>query len=1061
MANPLMVRKNSRKRNVTILIVAIFIALGIATAILAIAAFPSQAFNSGVKIKYFATDIDAEVQAWYKEKTGTKTYLTTTEGGTDTVLKLEASEPDPTSGKELFIDKDIVLTKANNYVIFCYEFTNTGTKTIVADHLFTNAVSGVDPVNFDITYSLDGTNFDSINTGFSLTAESTKAYYFKIEVKDLAFNSSLEGAINWDLNSLKNATTNADGANDPVRIGSLSYTTFEEAYAAAQSGDIISLTSNITTSVLNVEKEITIVAEANLNSVTTSGIIRTTSVDEIEFLVSAIRAKNGAKLTLGSNNGTAINLQPSDDNVAEIIVANGNASLYLGNVKIIAPNDSSHRVIHLNDTSSLEINGGEISGFNYSEPGAVIYGHSPTTTIIKNLSLLNNNSSKQGGAVYNDGNLIIDNCIFNGNYARIGGGAIFTGNKEANISNTTFLNNSCASFGGAIYTGSGNINISNCTFTSNNSSNHGGAVHSDGTITILNSRFKNNTASASGGALSKCSTIINCTFEENSAGSGGAIYDCIKIISNSTFINNESRNEGGAIYLSRPAQIIDSKFEGNNAKNGGAISGCANLNNSIFKGNIASEYGGAIRVGGAFRMTSCTFEENSSSLNGGALFINAGQDNVIKNNEFINNSSDASGGAIYLKEYYGGLTIDGLRFSSNTAQQAGAIIAEIEFTLTNSTFEGNLATAGNGGAIYLKNGTISNCEFSTNKATQNGGSIWAESGTVNLSNSNFTGNESTLNGGAIHFANASSDILNCKFISNKASADGGAIRAIGTSSLTISGTTKITNNTASVRGGGITLVDASRLIMDNGEISTNKVSKTASAVYGGGVYVNSGCTFTMNAGTIHNNTTSGLYTFGGNVYLTDSLFEFKGGIISGDGSTKQAKFGGGVTNMGTFIMTGGTISKCVSEIGSGVSNGGTATITGGLIVDCVASNNVSNAGKAIANNGTLNLGNVSLGSGQDITMGYQNAEIAGIPESYGILNVVEKLTDQYIITFAQITTKYLVSLQISAGEKAITQFTGGTVFATYLNEVVADATNFVTSGYTFYVSNGNVYMKAA
>ena len=174
--------------------------------------------------------------------------------------------------------------------------------------------------------------------------------------------------------------------------------------------------------------------------------------------------------------------------------------------------------------------------------------------------------------------------------------------------------------------------------------------------------------------------------------------------------------------------------------------------------------------------------------------------------------------------------------------------------------------------------------------------------------------------------------------SNKASADDGAIRTVGTSSLIISGATKINNNTASVRGGGIAIVDASTLIMNDGEIYSNKVSKTASTVYGGGVYVNSGCTFIMNAGTIHNNTTSGLYTFGGNVFLTESLFEFKGGTISGDGSTSQAKFGGGVANMGTFTMTGGTISKCVSEVGSGVSNGGTATITGGSIVDCVASN---------------------------------------------------------------------------------------------------------------------------
>ena len=223
-----------------------------------------------------------------------------------------------------------------------------------------------------------------------------------------------------------------------------------------------------------------------------------------------------------------------------------------------------------------------------------------------------------------------------------------------------------------------------------------------------------------------------------------------------------------------------------------------------------------------------------------------------------------------------------------------------------------------------------------------------------------------------------------------------------------------------------------------------------------------GGTTTISGGIIGNNTVSATYSFGGNIYIGQgSSLTLSGGIIAGNGSTSQAKFGGGVTNAGTFTMTGGTISKCVSEIGSGVSNGGTATITGGSIVDCVANNGASNAGKAIANNGTLNLGNVTLGAGQDIAMGYQNAEIAGISESYGTLNVVETLTQQYTITFAQITTKWLVSVQITNGTKVIDNFTGGTVFATYTNGATADAGDFTTNGYTFYVNNGNVYMKAA
>ena len=107
-----------------------------------------------------------------------------------------------------------------------------------------------------------------------------------------------------------------------------------------------------------------------------------------------------------------------------------------------------------------------------------------------------------------------------------------------------------------------------------------------------------------------------------------------------------------------------------------------------------------------------------------------------------------------------------------------------------------------------------------------------------------------------------------------------------------------------------------------------------------------------------------------------------------------------------------------------------------------------------------NLGNVTLGSGQDIAMGYQNVTLGAsyFPEGYGSLNVIENLTNTYTITFVQVTG--LVP-QIKNGSDVITHFTGGTVFATYLNGATADATDFTTSGYTFYVSEGNVYMKAA
>ena len=251
--------------------------------------------------------------------------------------------------------------------------------------------------------------------------------------------------------------------------------------------------------------------------------------------------------------------------------------------------------------------------------------------------------------------------------------------------------------------------------------------------------------------------------------------------------------------------------------------------------------------------------------------------------------------------------------------------------------------------------------------------------------------------------------------------------------------------------------------MSGGEIFNNTTTSTASTgyAYGAGVHVTEGATFNMTGGLIKDNKASATYSFGGNVHVAkNSTFNLSGGSIEGDG-TNMAMLGGGVANIGTFTMTGGTILNCGAEIGGGVMNIGTATITGGTISGCAAINNASNVSKAIANNGVLNLGNVTLGSGQDISMGYQKVSLASsiLPEGYGSLNVTENLTSTYTITFVQVTGT--LSASVSTGTKVIEKFTSGTVFATYLNGATADAGDFTTSGYNFYVSNGNVYMQAA
>jgi len=99
-------------------------------------------------------------------------------------------------------------------------------------------------------------------------------------------------------------------------------------------------------------------------------------------------------------------------------------------------------------------------------------GHHGKLTL-SNLTLLNGDSDTNGGgAIVNDGELIITNCHFSGNTAGGYGGAIYAGDyKPVEIENSTFTNNivnGAGSMGGAIFASSNStLTITNSMFFRN------------------------------------------------------------------------------------------------------------------------------------------------------------------------------------------------------------------------------------------------------------------------------------------------------------------------------------------------------------------------------------------------------------------------------------------------------------------------------------------------------------------------------------------------------------------------------------------------------------------
>lgn len=262
----------------------------------------------------------------------------------------------------------------------------------------------------------------------------------------------------------------------------------------------------------------------------------------------------------------------------------------------------------------------------------------PNTTLTLNNITLDTikHASSWGGAMYNEGTLILDNVTFNNNIAQtpkaVGGGAMAlvatNGNAvSATIKNSTFTNNSTESNpvyennGGAIYVygtsglvGDNTLKISDSLFESNHTNKTGGAIGvnnlgpSNFEIEINDTTFTKNKSTGYGGAI-----------DVTTGGTGKVTIN----LDHATFNSNESsKSDGGAIAYEKgniTSNISNSTFKNNTANNGGAIyNGIKNLtiSNTIFDGNKTNDggKGGAIYNAGNISLSQTEFKQSSDTI---------------------------------------------------------------------------------------------------------------------------------------------------------------------------------------------------------------------------------------------------------------------------------------------------------------------------------------------------------------------------------------------------------------------------------------------------------------
>ncbi len=377
---------------------------------------------------------------------------------------------------------------------------------------------------------------------------------------------------------------------------------------------------------------------------------------------------------------------------------------------------------------------------------------------LANLTLANSKSNSSGGAIYNQGSLMLNNVDFKNNKITgsryIYGGAIYNTGVIDIKGNSQFLNNAASYsdgsvYGGAIYNSNvirfeGNANFSgnNVSATTRNSSVYGGAIYNYGDIAFNgDATFTGNKANNTG--------ISGASY-------GGAIYNDDEIIFEGkvNFVNNEATRKayGGAIYNDINADITfkkEANFTGNKVSStGDALYGGAIYNNvdgiisfkdkSSFANNAVTTTGGARVYGGAIYNYSGLLEFDKD-----VIFMS----NLVK-------GGSASGGAIYNSSY-----------SSSEPSYASYTLFDGNVYFLDNSLKSTLASGSScGGAIYNgKNSVImfeNDAVFDGNIIEATGASGEAQGGAIyNMGtvifkgNTNFANNSATANlnvsGGAI------------------------------------------------------------------------------------------------------------------------------------------------------------------------------------------------------------------------------------------------------------------------------------------------------------------------
>jgi predicted outer membrane repeat protein len=360
-----------------------------------------------------------------------------------------------------------------------------------------------------------------------------------------------------------------------------------------------------------------------------------------------------------------------------------------------------------------------------------------------------------------------------------------------------------------------------------------------------------------------------------SFGAGVDVLGSSKVILDNTDVHDNAGASGGGMYIGSGSMVTIT-------------------NDADIYANSATAGGGAIVYGSLFGyLTNSDIYGNNSTTDGGGIYIGGGTV-ILDNADVLANTATEEGGGIYINN--GILKLSNSTFVGETAPccqsavNGGGIYASGSqvFMADNPTAVMNNTATGNGGGLYLVNGTT---------LTVTGGQV----GHTSFSSG---GNDAVL--GAGMYVDGSRVIFKGKIQNNIATNSGGGIYATN-SMLTmtqsmVGGLGHHEPNqigATGLNGAGMYLINNTHAWLDQTNIFSNTMTNAATG-YGGGIYIRQSSFLTMTNSRVEaHKLPSAFDGRGAGLYVYDATVTLSSTVVA---TNTAANFAGGVRMFGTSVL---------------------------------------------------------------------------------------------------------------------------------------------------------------